>query len=57
VGDNLAALRRGGITVPFPDTVIATVGIENDVEVWTRDPHFPAMQSVLPQLKLLQEPP
>jgi len=57
VGDNLAALRASGITVPFPDTVIATLGIENDIEVWARDPHFPAIQRVLTRLKLLQEPP
>ncbi len=57
VRDNLAALRRNGITVPLPDAVIATLGIENDIEVWARDPHFPAMQTVLPKLKLFQEPP
>jgi predicted nucleic acid-binding protein len=56
-GDNLAALRSQGITVPFPDAVIATLGIEDDIEVWARDPHFPAMQKVLPRLKLFQEPP
>jgi predicted nucleic acid-binding protein len=57
VGDNLAALYAHGLTVPFPDAVIATVGIENDIEVWARDPHFLAMQKVLPRLKLFQEPP
>jgi predicted nucleic acid-binding protein len=57
VGDNLAALRSNGVTVPFPDAVIATLGIENDIEVWSRDPHFPAIQTVLPRLKLFQEPP
>lgn len=57
VGDNLAALRASGITVPFPDAVIATVGIESDIEIWARDAHFPAMQKVLPRLKLFQEPP
>jgi predicted nucleic acid-binding protein len=57
VGDNLAALRQKGITVPFPDAVIATVGIENDLEVWARDPDFQMMQTVLPRLKLFAEPP
>jgi predicted nucleic acid-binding protein len=57
VGDNLAVLRRSGVTVPFPDGVIATIGIENDLEVWARDPHFPIMQKHLPALKLFQEPP
>lgn len=57
VGNNLAALRTNGIAVPLPDAVIATAGIENDFEVWSRDPHFPLMQTVLPRLKLFQEPP
>jgi len=57
VGDNLAALRSNGITVPFPDVVIATIAIENDLELWTRDTHFPMMQNVLPKLKLFVEPP
>jgi predicted nucleic acid-binding protein len=57
VGDHLAALRSHGITVPFPDVVIATLAIVNDIELWTRDRHFPAMQKVLPALKLFQEPP
>jgi predicted nucleic acid-binding protein len=29
-GDNLAALRAKGITVPLPDAVIATLGIESN---------------------------
>jgi predicted nucleic acid-binding protein len=57
VGDNLAELRRNGVTVPFPDAVIATLGILLDVEVWSRDPHFPTMQRFLPALKLFHEPP
>jgi predicted nucleic acid-binding protein len=57
VGDNLAALRLKGITVPLPDATIATLGIENNIEVWTRDPHFAAIQKILPQLRLFQEPP
>lgn len=57
IGDNLAALYARGITVPFSDAVIATLGIENDIEVWARDIHFPMMQKVLARLKLFQEPP
>jgi predicted nucleic acid-binding protein len=57
VGDNLADLRRNGITVPLADAIIATLGIENDIEVWARDPHFPMMKNVLPRLRLFQEPP
>jgi len=57
VGDNLAELRRNGLTVPFPDAVIATLGINLDIEVWSRDPHFPSIQRILASLKLFQEPP
>lgn len=57
VGDNLAALRSQGVTVPLSDAVIATVVIENGIEVWSRDPHFPAMQKILPQLRLFPKPP
>lgn len=57
VGDNLAILRMSGITVPFADAVIATLGLHLNLEVWTRDQQFTYMQRVLPALKLFQEPP
>lgn len=57
IGDNLATLRRNGITVPFADVVIATVAIANDVELWTRDNQFKLIQTWLPQLRLFVEPP
>jgi predicted nucleic acid-binding protein len=57
VGDNLAALYRRGFTMPLPDVVLATLAIANNIELWARDAHFPLIQSVLPQLKLFQEPP
>ena len=57
VGDNLAELGRNGLTVPVPDAVIATLAMQLDIEVWTRDSHFAAMQRILPVLKLYQEPP
>jgi predicted nucleic acid-binding protein len=57
VGDNLNALRAGGVTIPFADAVIATVAIANDIELWTRDAHFAHAQRVLPALKLFTEPP
>ena len=56
-GETLAALNARGITVPFPDAVLATIGIGNSIEVWARDPHFPIMQKLLPRLQLFQEPP
>ena len=55
-GDNLATLRSHGVTVQFPDALLATIGIHHDLEVWARDHHFPLMQKWLPALKLFQEP-
>ena len=34
------------------DAMIATVAIENDLELWTRDAHFVQIQGVLTQLRL-----
>src|SRR5262245_7643375 len=48
VGDTLAALRAAGVTVPFPDAVLACVAITCGVELWTRDQYFTLMQAVLP---------
>src|SRR5262245_9744046 len=57
LGRNLALLAGKGITVPFPDALIATVALENDLEVWHHDRHFPQIHKVIPQLKLFKEPP
>jgi predicted nucleic acid-binding protein len=57
LGDNLATLRSTGLTVPFQDVAIVSLGIHLGVEVWSRDKHFPAIQTRLPALKLFQEPP
>lgn len=57
VGDNLAALRRAGITVPFADAVIATVAIENGLELWTRDRQYSLLHNALPGLRLFKEQP
>jgi predicted nucleic acid-binding protein len=56
LGRNLSQLAARGITVPFPDALIATVAIDNDLELWNHDSHFAEIQKVLPQLKLFQEP-
>ena len=50
-------LRRRGVTVPFQDAFMATLAIANDIELWARDAHYPMIQSILPSLKLFQEPP
>ena len=51
VGDHLATLRASGITVPFPDAVLAALAIFMDLELWTRDQHFSLIQRVFPTLK------
>lgn len=35
VGDNLATLRAGGLTIPFPDAVLATVAMVHGLELST----------------------
>jgi predicted nucleic acid-binding protein len=57
VGDLLALLRTTGLTVPFQDVLVATLGVHLDVEVWTRDRHYPDIQKRLRSLRLFQEPP
>jgi predicted nucleic acid-binding protein len=44
------------VIVPFPDVLLATVAIENGLELWTDDSHFLHIQRVLPALRLFQEP-
>jgi predicted nucleic acid-binding protein len=57
LGRNLALLGSKGITFPFPDALVATVAIENDLEIWQHDRHFPDIQKVIPTLKFFHEPP
>jgi len=57
VGDNLATLRAGGVTVQLPDVVIATLAIVSNVELWARDHHYTLIRQVLPALRLFAEPP
>ena len=56
VGANLAALRTRGVTVPFADVIIASLAIQLDVDLWTRDKQFGLIQNVLPALRLFIEP-
>ena len=57
VGDNLARMRSRGVTVPFPDAVLATLAVSLNIELWTRDQHFALVQQAIPALRLFQEPP
>lgn len=56
LGAHSAALRMAGITVPFPDAILAAVAMHHDVPVWASDAHFPMMRAVLPALKLYVPP-
>lgn len=57
LGKNLCELRLRGLTVPFPDALIATLAIRDGMEVWTYDNHFRGIQAVLTKLQLFVEPP
>jgi predicted nucleic acid-binding protein len=52
IGETQARLRANGVTVPLADAVLATVALSLDIEVWSRDAHFSAIQQVIPTLKL-----
>jgi predicted nucleic acid-binding protein len=56
LGNNLALLRLSGITVPFPDALIATLALREKCDLWTFDGHFKAIGGVLPNLQLFSGP-
>jgi predicted nucleic acid-binding protein len=40
LGVNLYTLRKNGISVPFQDVLISTIGMQYNIPVWTSDNHF-----------------
>lgn len=56
VGRNRGKLFAAGLSIPFNDVVLATLAIHLDIDLWSRDRHFPMIQAVLPALKLFREP-
>ncbi len=46
------SLRKSGLTVPYPDAIIAFIAIKNDASVWTNDKHFKLIQAAVDELKL-----
>ncbi len=52
LGANLSILRHAGITVPFPDVLLATIAIHHDLSLWTLDKHFTLIHKYLPNLQL-----
>jgi predicted nucleic acid-binding protein len=57
VGSNQARLRANGVTVPLTDTVVASLAVALNLELWAYDAHFVLIQRILPALKLFHEPP
>lgn len=51
-GRFLYSLRKSGLTVPYPDAIIAFIAIKNDASVWTNDKHFKLIQAAVDELKL-----
>ncbi len=54
VGDNLNLMKKKGLTVPFQDAIIATLSIQNDLYLLTKDKHFSEIAKILP-LKLYKQ--
>jgi predicted nucleic acid-binding protein len=54
LGKNLSLLRAAGVPVPLVDAMIATLAIENDLELWSRDAHFLRIRDILTSLRLFQ---
>ena len=52
VGEVANDLRRGGVSVPLTDVVIAVATARSDAELWTRDRDFERIRQALPTLQL-----
>ena len=53
----IARLRAVGLTIPFPDVIVAALAMDLGAELWTYDAHFALVQPHLTGLRLFQEPP
>jgi tRNA(fMet)-specific endonuclease VapC len=56
LGHHLASLRAKGLPMPFQDVLLAAVAIDHNVELWSYDAHFKAIQGVLTNLKSFEGP-
>lgn len=56
LGQHLATLRAAGLPMPIQDSLIATLAIHHNAELWTYDNHFASIRSVLPKLRLFSGP-
>lgn len=52
LGENLFVLKKRGVTVPFQDALIATIAINEKLDLWAYDKHYPMIKNVLLDLKL-----
>jgi predicted nucleic acid-binding protein len=57
VGDVRGYFEGYGYSFNIPDVAIACVAMINGLELWSRDNHHLTMQTLMPQLRLFQEPP
>ena len=53
-GRFLYKLRTSGLTLPYPDAVIAYIAIKNELVLLTRDKHFKLIQGIDSRLKLYE---
>ena len=54
LGRMLFLLRTKGLTVPFPDAIIAYLAIKNQLTIWSNDNHFHMIQKVYPELLMYE---
>lgn len=52
LAEEFITFRKNGLTVPFQDAMIASLGIKYNCSIWTNDKHFKLMQVVLPKLQI-----
>lgn len=51
---NYSECRAKGLTAPWNDVLIATIGLETGNRVYSVDQHFDAMAKILPMLRLYE---
>ena len=57
IGDTRAYIFSHGVSLSLPDVAIGCVAILSNIELWSRDRAHALMSSLIPALRLYQEPP
>ena len=52
-GRFLYNLRISGLSLPYPDALIAFIAIKNNLKLKTKDKHFKLIHVVMPELQLI----